>query len=287
MRILIRSIAIVYLLWSRWLPAAPIEVIDLKNRPAEEILPIIKPMLDSDGAISGSGFQLIIRTSADNLVQIRAIIQKIDTAPRQLLISVFQGSQRELEAASRNIHIHYQDKYLHAGTGQPGKPSGTRIKAGSGGLSAGGFIQQTQSHNSDMPIQQLRILEGSSGYIETGQSIPYFSGRVYGQRGRAIVEAETDYKDIHTGFYVQPRLNDKQVILAISPYKESLSKRGAGIIDTQVASTTVTGAVGQWLEIGGIAHQSSSTSTGIGMHYKTREKHSSSLWIRADPVKSR
>lgn len=287
MRILIRSIAIFYLLWSSWLPAAPIEVIELKNRPAEEILPIIKPMLDSDGAISGSGFQLIIRTSADNLAQISAIIQKIDTAPRQLLISVFQGSQRELEAVSRNIHIHYQDKYFHADAGQPGKPSGTRIQAGSGGLSAGGFIQQTQSHNSDMPIQQLRILEGSSGYIETGQSIPYFSGRVYGQSGRAIVEAETDYKDIHTGFYVQPRLNDKQVILAISPYRESLSKRGAGIIDTQAASTTVTGAVGQWLEIGGIAHQSTSTGAGIGMHYKTREKHSSSLWIRADPVNSR
>jgi hypothetical protein len=284
MRILIHGLGILCLLWSSWLIAASIEIIDLRNRPAEEILPIVKPMLDSDGAISGSGFQLIIRTSPGNLAQIQKIIRQLDTAPRQLMISVFQGSQRELDEASRNIRIHYQDKHIHADAGQPGKPSGARIQAGSGGLNVGASIHRTQSYNSDAPIQQLRILEGTAGFIETGQSIPYFSGRVYSHRGHAIVEAGTDYKDLHTGFYVQPRLHDKQVILGISPYRDSLSKRGAAIIDTQAASTTITGPVGQWLEIGGIENQSSSSGSRIGRHYETRERQSSSLWIKADLV---
>ncbi len=277
-------LVVLCLLYSAGLAASSIEIINLKNRPAAEILPLVKPMLDSNGAISGTGFQLIIRTSPGNLSQIQNIISQIDTAPNQLLISVFQGSQRELETASSSIHFLYQNQHIQVGAGQPGMPSGTGIQARSGGLTVGGSVQRTQAHISDAPIQQLRIMEGASGYIETGQSIPYFSGRVYRQHGHTIVQAGTEYKDINTGFYVQPRLNDKQVILDVSPYKETLSKRGGAGIDTQSASTTVTGPLGQWLEIGGIEQQSTSTNTGIGRYYKTREKVSSSLWIRADKV---
>jgi hypothetical protein len=284
MHMLIRGFTLLLLLWSSWLFASPIEIIDLKNRPAEEVLPIIKPMLDSDGAISGSGFQLIIRTSSENLSQIKRLINQIDSAPNQLLISVFQGSQRELEASSREIHAHYQDRNIHADVGQPGPSSGTRIETRSGGLTVGGSIKSTRTRTSDNPVQQLRILEGSAGYIETGQSIPYFSGRVYRQHGRAIVETGTDYKDINTGFYVKPRINGKRVVLEINPYKESLNRSGTGLIDTQSASTTVTGLVGKWIEIGGIDNQSRSSGGGIGRHYETRERQSSRLWIKAELV---
>ena len=284
MRILIRGFTLFWLLWSSSLAASPIEIIDLKNRPAEEILPIVKPMLDSDGAISGSGFQLIIRTSPENLSQIKRLINQIDSSPNQLLISVFQGSQRELEESSQQIHAHYQDGKIHADVGQPSQSSGTRIETRSGGLTVGGSIQSTRSKTSDHPIQQLRILEGSAGYIETGQSIPYFSGRVYRQHGHAIVETGTDYKDINTGFYVRPRLNGKRVILEINPYKESLNRSGAGIINTQSASTTVQGLVGQWMEIGGIENQSRSSGSSIGRRHETRERQSSRLWIKAELV---
>lgn len=285
MRTLIYGAGLVCLLWNSLLIAGSIDIIDLRNRPAEEMLPIIRPMLDSDGAISGSGFQLIIRTSPGNLAQIKQIISKLDTAPRQLMISVFQGSQRDLEQASQSVQLHYQNNRIHADAGQPGSASAAGVQARAGGLSIGGSINRTRSHHSETPVQQLRIQEGSAGYIETGQSIPFFSGRVYRQHGHTIIDAGTAYKDIQTGFYVQPRLNDKQVILDISPYRESLSKRGGAIIKTQAASTTVTGPVGQWLEIGGVENQSSTGNTGIGSHYNTREHSSSSLWIRADLVK--
>ena len=34
----------------------PLEIIDLNNRPAEEMIPIIKPMLKPNDAITGTGY---------------------------------------------------------------------------------------------------------------------------------------------------------------------------------------------------------------------------------------
>ena len=38
----------------------PLQIIDLKNRPADEIIPVIKPMLKPNDAITGTGYQLFL-----------------------------------------------------------------------------------------------------------------------------------------------------------------------------------------------------------------------------------
>ena len=45
----------------------PLQIIDLKNRPADEIIPVIRPMLKPNDAITGTGFQLFLRTDAKTL----------------------------------------------------------------------------------------------------------------------------------------------------------------------------------------------------------------------------
>ena len=89
--------------------ADSIETIQLQNRPAAELIPVIQPMLDAGGSLSGQGFQLFIRTSEQNLAQIRQIVRQLDTAAKQLLISVFQGSERDLRALRVGGGFRYQD----------------------------------------------------------------------------------------------------------------------------------------------------------------------------------
>jgi len=48
----------------------PLQIIDLKNRPADEIIPVIKPLLKPNDAITGTGFQLFIRTDANTLEEV-------------------------------------------------------------------------------------------------------------------------------------------------------------------------------------------------------------------------
>ena len=65
----------------------PLQIIDLNNRPAEEMISIIKPMLKPIDAITGTGFQLFIRTDAKTLEEVKRLLSVMDKAPKNLIIS--------------------------------------------------------------------------------------------------------------------------------------------------------------------------------------------------------
>src|SRR5437762_952116 len=65
-----------------------LEVIALKHRSAEQVIPILRPLLEPGGALTGQYNQLIVRTSPANLAQIRAALAAIDAPARRLMISV-------------------------------------------------------------------------------------------------------------------------------------------------------------------------------------------------------
>src|SRR5262245_23083714 len=71
---------------------AVVEVIPLRYRTAQELIPIIQPLLPRDGSVSGLQGQLIIRTTPSNLEEIRRVLASIDTPPRQLVITVRQDA---------------------------------------------------------------------------------------------------------------------------------------------------------------------------------------------------
>lgn len=67
------------------------EVITLKYRQAEEVIPLLKPFISKGGAISGSGNQLFVRSS--NMGEIRKIVKSLDREKRNLDITVIQGEK--------------------------------------------------------------------------------------------------------------------------------------------------------------------------------------------------
>jgi type II secretory pathway component GspD/PulD (secretin) len=282
---LLTSLVLALVVYSGTVYAASIETIQLKNRPAEEIIPLIKPMLGPDDSISGQGFQLFIRTSDENLEQIAKMIARLDVAVKQLLISVFQGSERDLRAIGVSGGVEFQSDRVDASIGKTGGPSrGADVQYSTRNATVSGNTLSTRGRLADNPVHQLRITEGTEGYIETGESIPYFSGGVWLGRHRGAVDAGVDYKDIHTGFYVLPRVHGEQVTMDVSPYKQSRSKTQGGAIDTQRASTTVTGQLGVWLQIGGVTEQTSRSRTDIGSYSSTQSRNNAGIWIKADLV---
>ena len=72
-----------------------IEVITLNYRSAEQILPLIQPMVGKDGAVTGLQNRLVIRASAQNLAQIKKVIATLDTQARNLMITVRQNTTRD------------------------------------------------------------------------------------------------------------------------------------------------------------------------------------------------
>jgi hypothetical protein len=83
------------------LQADSITTIQLQNRPAEEIIPIIEPMLGTGDVITGRGFKLFLRSSPETLAEVKDMIDVLDITAKILQISVFQGSERDKQPKRR------------------------------------------------------------------------------------------------------------------------------------------------------------------------------------------
>jgi len=101
MRRVARSARVSFALFAGCLPAMLVVAADvqaeslaqipLHYRMAEELLPILRPLLPPGSAITGAGNVLFVRADAATLTQVRDAVASLDRAPRQLLITVGQG----------------------------------------------------------------------------------------------------------------------------------------------------------------------------------------------------
>ncbi|MDJ0905509.1 MAG: hypothetical protein QNI96_05785 [Woeseiaceae bacterium] len=247
--------------------ADSVSVIELQHRPAEEVIPIVQPMLEPGNAITGTGFKLFLQSSPETAARVRSIIDMLDTPARTLQVSVFQGSASTLREFAARATLRAEGGGASYGT------SG-------GSVSVDGI--STQQSLRDNPIHQVRVTEGKEAYIETGEQIPYFYGAAFA--GRRAVAGAVEYRDVVTGFYVLPRIRGDNVTLEVSPFKNSPSDTGGGNVETQAAATTITGSLGEWLLVGSVTEQVERSETGIGTTYSTRGKDAAGIWIKADLV---
>jgi hypothetical protein len=263
--------------------ANSITTIQLSNRPAQEIIPIIKPMLGAGDAISGQGFKIFLRSSAQTRAQVQEMIDALDIAAKLLQISVFQGSSRGLRTLDIDGGIRVESGNGRVEIGSSGsKKSGGSITYNSNGGSANINSTGTRSRLQDNPIHRVRVSEGTEAFIETGKQIPYFSG-AYWSRPRSI-SGGIEYKNVTTGFYVLPRIQGENVMLQVSPFKNTMRNSSGGSIDTQSANTTIRGRIGEWLLIGGTTEEITRRQSGAGSYTSTQSRNQQNIWIRADLV---
>ena len=221
--------------------AQSLEVIELRNRPAEQLIPLLRPMLDRDGAITGTGFQLIVRTSPANLAQIRQMVATLDRAARQLIIHVRQDSEaRESRFDAR----------------------GAVVIAPSGNTRAAGAISDSSAQGSSNLGQQVRTQEGSPAFIRTGTSQLVPSRTVTRSVNGVVVQDTVTSRDLSSGFYATPRVNGDTVFLDISAQRETPGNLGPGSANVSRTSTTVSGKLGEWIEVSGVTQSRSVEGSG-------------------------
>lgn len=242
-----------------------LEVVPLKYRQAEEVLPLVRPFLAKEGAISGMQNQLIIRTTPSNLAQIRQILASIDTLPRRLRITVAQDADRTEETRSGEVSgsVSIGD---HARVTVPGSGDGRGLTVESrrGEDVVRGRVLSTRDLENEKNTQQLQVLEGKRAFIRIGQSVPVPSRTVVQTpRGARIVEG-MEFRDVTTGFYVLPRVSGDRVSLEVSPQRETPGAQGPGSVDIQHMTTTVSGRLGEWIDLGGLGQERTAQDSDIG-----------------------
>lgn len=255
--------------------ADEVEVIPLRHRTIEQIIPTLQPLLDAGGAITGANNALIVRSSRANIEDLKRIVTTLDTPPRRLLISVRQDvsadvARRELQASGTASGAHGS-----VSIGEPPRPdSGASVR-----------LLDSSSASDERNVSRVQALEGSPAYIAVGQSIPVPADRVVRTPYGSDVHRSVEYRDLNTGFAVIPRLAGDRVTLDIAPQRDVPGAYGRGSADTQRIVTSASGRLGEWFELGGMVRDAA-RDDGRTLSSRTRgERSFRGVWVRVDEIK--
>jgi type II secretory pathway component GspD/PulD (secretin) len=168
-----------------------LEIIPLRHRTADQVLPALRPLLEPGATLSGHGTQLIIRTSAANLDELRRALEAIDRPLRRLQISVRFDEAGYTAAQDAGIRGRVNDR-------------GARVE-----------IQAREGRTAavERVDQRIQVVEGGRAYIATGQSTPVFDGGVMSETA--------------TGFEVVARLAGNTVTMEIAQRRDTANRQQA------------------------------------------------------------
>ncbi len=252
--------------------AQEMQIFDLHFRRADEVIPVLQPLLDPGDALTGTDDKLFVRAGPAALARIVQALEVVDRPQRQLLITVGQGRVTELAAADVRGSATVSSGDVSVGVN---RPPGTDTSAQ---IVVAGRRQQADLHN----VSSVRAIEGMEAYVAVGQQIPFTSTDVAQGWGGAVVQTSTTYRDVSTGFYAIARLNGDLVTLSISPRQQSYDRALGGTIHTAGTDSTVMARLGEWVELGAVRESGSSSGGGLLAWGRHTEQSQYSVWLKVD-----
>jgi hypothetical protein len=151
-----------------------LEIIGLRHRTAEQLIPALQPLLDPGATLTGQGAQLFVRTSPANLVELRRALESIDRPQKRLLISVrFDAA---MDAASRGIDV-------------------SNMRA-----------QDSRTQAQERVDQRVQAVDGGRAMILAGESRPVRQRQFIQTPGGVVSQEVTVVQETTAGFEVIPRV---------------------------------------------------------------------------------
>ena len=225
-------------------------ILQLQHRPAGEIIPLLRPLLGPEDALSGMDYRLIVRTSDKNLKAIERLLAQLDVAPRQLRITVEQGLADDRSATTHSVEgeVPVGD---NARIKLPGKTTDDRgLVVQKDNLRLRTESRTTSGRNET--TQTIMVLEGQRAYIRIGRSVPQVKKIPVLTRNQAVITRDMELQNVTTGFDVLPRVHGDRVRIEIAPRLSTLENPSTGLANFQQLSTTVEAKLGEWIDLGEI-----------------------------------
>lgn len=263
-------IANICLVWSVH-AATEFKIITLQHRFAEEILPVIRPLVGDNGTASAMQNNLIIRTSPANMAEIEQIISTLDTARQNLKITVNRNQNLSASGSSADV-----SGRKRIGNVTIESASGRQIIRDGVALN----IENQQRKSNIANTQYIQVIDGEKAFISVGQSIPYTQEWVALTQRYVSVQRTTQFVTIDTGFAVRPRTIGNQVELEITPRFSQLNQRG--IIDFETLTTVIRTNRGEWVDLANIMQQKDDVSRAIFNWQTNYQASSSQLLIKVE-----
>ncbi|MEZ4485111.1 MAG: secretin N-terminal domain-containing protein [Syntrophotaleaceae bacterium] len=244
---------------------AEIKVLSVKHLVAEEIVSVVRDVLEGQGKVSTWDNRLIVNASPEEIATIEEVLQQIDVPPTMLRISVRQEDSKG-KAANR---VTLAEK---PNTGTVAYPGAHQI---------GNTVKQT--------VQTLRVRDGGRGFILMGEMVPYVREMLLLARRYAGYGETVDFQAVNTGFWVRPTLERGFATLEIRPYLEGFQRSSARMmgmpsaVKLQELVSTVRVPLGQWVDLGHHLKQGDEVSQAILTWRTGNLQQERTVWVKVEP----
>lgn len=256
-----------------------LEVIELRHRPAQELVPILKPFVTKGGSITGTDYKLIVRSTPQNIDEIRKLLGDLDSALRQMKIYV----STDYEAISAEREIAIEGRFEKHTSDKDNSNRDTSIVIDSGRQVEGGAssvkLHSSQSISREPSAQTIRVTEGQWANIQTGQAVPVTEQTT---NPDGTITRTIRYHTVSSGFQVRPQLNGDVVLLFIRPQRASINRSGDGQYDVSGLETTVQTKLGEWVELGGTMQQMQNSARGIASSGQASGQQYQQLFVKIE-----
>ena len=240
-----------------------LEIIPLRHSTVDQVLPTLRPLLEPGATISGQSNQLILRASPGNIAEIRQVLDTIDRPRRRLQISV---------------------RFDESGTSaEQGMDAGGRVSNRGARIEV--QIRDAHGDSRERVDQRVQVLEGSRAFISNGQSRVVPQRQVIQTPGGVVAQDSYLVQDAATGFDVSPRLSGSRVLLDIAPQRSTFSGSPVpGGMQSQAVVTTLSAALGEWVEIGGADSRAERDDRGLASVNRARMSSSRKVWVKVEEI---
>lgn len=247
------------------------KIITLQHRFAQDLLPVVQPMVGEGGTASAINNQLLVRATPERMVAIEQAVAALDVSRKNVRITISHDDmqQARLDRLGISGRVRSGDVRMGVGEVQPGMRDGAQLD-----------VDRGQTSMSQRGSEFVTVLDGERAFIRVGQSVPYTQQWALFTQRYLSIQQTTEFRDITTGFAVRPRYIGDQLELEIAPRIARFNN--SGFIDFEELATTVRVTPGQWFDLGGTMKSKDEVSRAILSNQQGVEARTTSLMIKVD-----
>jgi Bacterial type II/III secretion system short domain len=224
-----------------------VEVLAVRSRRAEDLAAAVRPMAGAEGQVVAAEGRLVVRASPAALAEIKRALESLDPPPRPLWITVDQDTGASTTGRSAEFTVETQEDGV--------------VERRTTRTLVGGSVSADPRDTISTSTEPLHVLEGHRAFIRMSRGVPVPSNESVSSAGGTVLAPGKTYADGDLAFSVVPRLVDDQVTLEITSTDDTVDGRGAR--DVQRTQSTVSGRLGEWLNVGEAIRSASLPSSGI------------------------
>ncbi|MCG8316541.1 MAG: hypothetical protein MI976_25290 [Pseudomonadales bacterium] len=252
---------------------------------SQKVAEVISSLLKPNESIKSYGNKLIVRASDDTHEKILYVLEEIDRAPQNFLISIRATDQYQSKKnyTTSEIKVIDDNTVVHVNNANA-RDDGVVFYKGSsrdGKISMAVTAKDNLTTRKEDLIQQVRTLEGEPAYITTGSDIPVVN--LIWANGQMLPITEIDRAV--TGFYVTPIFSKGHVILDISFQKQDRKTPTQRQKDRTAVSTKLRIPVNEWAPLAGVSDQNHSISSGTLYSTNSSGSRQQGIEIKVETIK--